>query len=127
MATKFQDNQSNGPDDHDIDGDDDNDEFRYLIVRPEKGGLRDLVQYAVLRDTGSGVRFLESSDEQVSGGVAEAQRWVIVASVIARKIIALFGNPLKWTGYLVDFILNLLSLNGNLSGLLSNLVHGKNK
>ncbi|KAM5579731.1 triacylglycerol lipase OBL1 [Rosa sericea] len=126
MATEFQENQSsNGLDhqngDHDIDGDD---QFRYLIVRPEKGGLLDLAKYTVLGDTGSGVRFLEGSDEQVLGGVAEAQRWVIVVSIIARKILALFGKPMEWTGYVVDFILNLLSLNGNLSGLLSHVVHG---
>lgn len=127
MATKFQENQSsNGSLDHqngdDIDGDD---QFRYLIVQPEKGGLRDLAKYTVVGDIGSGVRFLEGSDEQVLGGVAVAQRWVIVVSIIVRKIIALFGKPMVLTGYVVDFILNLLSLNGNLFGLLSNVIHGK--
>ncbi|XP_050382222.1 triacylglycerol lipase OBL1-like [Argentina anserina] len=126
MATEFQHNQSsNGHDhqngDHDIDGDD---QFGYLIVRPEKGGFWDLAKYTVLGDIRSGVRFLEGSDEQVLGGVAEGQRWVIVVSIIVRKIIALFGKPMEWTGYVVDFILNLLSLNGNLLGLLSNVVHG---
>nr|XP_004303774.2 PREDICTED: uncharacterized protein LOC101300646 isoform X1 [Fragaria vesca subsp. vesca] len=127
MATKFQENQSsngsldhqNG--DHDIDGDD---QFRYLIVQPEKGGLLDLAKYTVVGDIGSGVRFLEGSDEQALGGVAVAQRWVIVVSIIVRKIIALFGKPMELTGYVVDFILNLLSLNGNLFGLLSNVIHG---
>lgn len=106
----------------DHDGDD---EFRYLIVRPEKGGLRDLFRYSVLQKVDSGVRFLEGSDEEVVGRVAGDHRWVIVVSIIARKIIGLFGKPLEWTGYLVDFILNLLSLNGGLFGLLITLRHGK--
>ncbi|XP_021819949.1 uncharacterized protein LOC110761708 [Prunus avium] len=106
----------------DHDGDD---KFRYLIVRPEKGGLRDLFRYSVLKRVDSGVRFLEGSDEEVVGRVAGDHRWVIVVSIIARKIIGLFGKPLEWIGYLVDFTLNLLSLNGGLFGLLITLLHGK--
>ncbi|XP_062087976.1 triacylglycerol lipase OBL1 [Humulus lupulus] len=99
--------------------------FRYLIVRPEKGGLADLFRYAVMGNVVSGLMFLESSDDDVLGDKAMDYRWVIVVSIIARKIIAFFGKPLEWTGYLVDFILNLLSQNGNLVGLFYNLVRGR--
>ncbi|KAM1768364.1 hypothetical protein ACFX12_046337 [Malus domestica] len=120
--TKYQDNNQSrfGVDDHD--GGDD--EFRYLIVRPEKGGVRDLFRYSVLADVDSGARFLESSDEEAVGGVAEVHRWVIVVSIIARKIIGFFGKPMEWTGYVVDFILNLLSLNGGVFGLLTAPLRG---
>ncbi|KAJ0074748.1 hypothetical protein Patl1_33878 [Pistacia atlantica] len=98
----------------------------YLIVRPEQGGILDLAKYLVLGDIRSGVKFLEfenpSGAEQLPVG---DHRWVIVVSIIARKIIGFFGKPLEYTGYVVDFFLNLLSQNGNLLGLLHNLLHGK--
>lgn len=120
MAVESHENHSYGIED-DIDG---CDGLRYLIVRPEKGGIRDLFRYTVLADTDSGVRFLETSDEQVVGRVAADHRWVILVSIIARKVLAVFGKPLEWTGYLVDFILNLLSLNGDFTGLLFNFLRG---
>ncbi|KAH7546981.1 hypothetical protein FEM48_Zijuj01G0258700 [Ziziphus jujuba var. spinosa] len=127
MAVESQEkqNHSYGIDDDDDDDTDGCNGLRYLIVRPEKGGIRDLFRYTVLADIDCGVRFLESSDEKVVGRVAADHRWVIVVSLIVRKIIAVFGKPLEWTGYVVDFILNLLSLNGDFTGLLFNLLRGK--
>ncbi|KAF4368850.1 triacylglycerol lipase OBL1 [Cannabis sativa] len=101
------------------------DGFRYVVVRPEKGGLGDLFRYAVMGNIVSGLMFLESSDDDILGNEVIDNRWVIVVSIIARKIIALFGKPLEWTGYLLDFILNLLSQNGNLIGLFCNIVCGR--
>lgn len=98
---------------------------RYLIVRPEKGGVGDLLRYAVRNDLVGGMAFLESSDDAVLGGLVADCRWVIVVSIIFRKIIGLLRKPMEWSGYLVDFVLNLLSQNGNLSGLLWNLLRGK--
>ncbi|XP_041016415.1 triacylglycerol lipase OBL1 [Juglans microcarpa x Juglans regia] len=97
----------------------------YLIIRPEKGGIGDLYRYMVRDDIASGLRFLEGSDEGLVGKVAADHRWVILVSIIVRKIVAFFGKPMQWTGYAVDFFLNLLSLNGNLTGLLCNLLRGK--
>ncbi|PON78265.1 Fungal lipase-like domain containing protein [Trema orientale] len=99
--------------------------LRYLIVRPEKGGLGDLFRYAVTGNVVSGLTFLESSDDGVLDEEAPDYRWVIIVSIIVRKIIAVFGKPMEWVGYLVDFVLNLLSLNGNLVGLLYNILRGK--
>ncbi|KAG2728476.1 hypothetical protein I3843_01G202400 [Carya illinoinensis] len=97
----------------------------YLIIRPEKGGIGDLYRYMVRADIASGLRFLEGSDEGLVGKVAADHRWVILVSIIMRRIIAFFGKPMQWTGCAVDFFLNLLSLNGNLPGLLYNLLRGK--
>ncbi|KAA8541564.1 hypothetical protein F0562_022716 [Nyssa sinensis] len=106
--------------------------FRYLIFRPENGGIGDLFRFLVLSNKASGAKFLESSDHDFvaeallgGGGVTPDHRWVIFVSIIVRKIIALFGKPMEWTGYIVEFLLNLLSENGNLLGLLYNLLHGK--
>ncbi|KAJ7963376.1 Lipase [Quillaja saponaria] len=104
--------------------------LRYLIVRPENGGIRDIIKYA-RGDIVSGLKFLETNygleDEidSVVDGIAADHRWVILVSIIVRKIIAFFAKPMEWTGHVVEWVLNLLSENDNLFGLLCNLVHGK--
>lgn len=110
MATEFDDSPTGG--------------FRYLIVRPENGGIADLVRGLVRGGEATAVKFVESSDEDLLGAVAVDHRWVILVSVIACKIIAVFGKPMEWTGCLVEFLLNLFSQNGSLLGLLYNLLHG---
>lgn len=97
----------------------------YLIVRPEKGGMLDLLRYLAWADIGSGVRFLESSEEGIMGEEAADHRWIILVSIIARKIISLFGKPLEYTGFVVDFFLNLLFQNGGIMGLFLNFLQGK--
>ncbi|XP_030972306.1 uncharacterized protein LOC115992292 isoform X2 [Quercus lobata] len=99
--------------------------LKYLIIRPEKGGIGDLYRYLVWADLASGLSFLEGSDQELVERVAVDHRWVILVSLILRKFIAFFAKPLEWTGYAFDFFLNLLSLNHNLLGLLSNLLQGK--
>ncbi|KAL6495980.1 Triacylglycerol lipase obl1 [Orobanche gracilis] len=109
-------------------------DFNFLIVSHENGGISDLFKFLVYNDQESGAKFLESSngdgsfpfqeDEEDSVDVRRDNRWVIVVSVIVRKIIKVFGKPMEWFGYLVEFILNLLSLNGNFLGLLVNILHG---
>ncbi|KAF8029226.1 hypothetical protein BT93_E1787 [Corymbia citriodora subsp. variegata] len=104
----------------------DGDAFQYLTVNPRGGGVRDLVKYGAWGDARSGVKFLESSKgDDFVGTVARDHRWVIVVSIIARRFIAFFRKPMEWTGFLVDFVLNLLSENGNFLGLLCNVIRGK--
>ncbi|KAI9397755.1 hypothetical protein POPTR_003G073800v4 [Populus trichocarpa] len=97
----------------------------YLIVRPEKGGILDLLRYLVWADIGSGVKFLESSDEGIMGGEAVDHRWIILVSIIVRKIISLLGKPMEYTGFVADFFLNLLFQNGGIMGLFLNFLQGK--
>lgn len=95
----------------------------YLIVQPANGGITDLFRYGVFGNKAIGAKFIESSYE---GHVFDDHRWVIIVSIIMRKLIKLFAKPMEWTGYLVDFILNFLSLNVN-GGLLTfilNLLQG---
>ncbi|KAJ6342397.1 hypothetical protein OIU78_010343 [Salix suchowensis] len=97
----------------------------YLIVRPEKGGMLDLLRYLAWADKGSGERFLESSKEGNMGKEAADHRWIILVSVIVRKIISLFGKPMEYTGFVVDFFLNFLFQNGGIMGLFLNFLQGK--
>ncbi|XP_050235316.1 triacylglycerol lipase OBL1 [Mercurialis annua] len=105
-----------------IDGDE---RFKYLIVRPEKGGVMDLWRYMVMGDIGSGVRFLECSEERVMSREAADNRWVIIVSILVRKVLHVFGKPLEYTGFAIDFFLNVLSENGGFFGLFFNFIQGK--
>uniref|UniRef100_A0A7N0T2X1 Fungal lipase-type domain-containing protein n=1 Tax=Kalanchoe fedtschenkoi TaxID=63787 RepID=A0A7N0T2X1_KALFE len=97
----------------------------YLIVRPENGGFTDLFKFAALGNHESGRKFIERGS-RISGDVPDpAWRWVLLVSIIARKIIKLFGKPMEWFGFFFDFLLNLLFLNGNILGLFKNLLQGK--
>ncbi|KAG8367096.1 hypothetical protein BUALT_Bualt16G0037100 [Buddleja alternifolia] len=108
----------------------------FLVVRHENGGLWDLFKFMVFDNLESGGKFLESSNcggvvvgEEVwewegGGEVTSDHRWVIVVSIIVRKIIKVLGKPMEWFGYFVEFFLNLLSLNGNFLGLLNKILHG---
>ena len=124
-----------------IEEDDDDNLFssRYLIVRPENGGVVDLLRFVASRDRASipSSKFIESSDEHIidddddnellagDGGTSTPDhRWVIFVSIIVRKILSFLGKPMEWYGYLIEFLLNLLSLNANLLGLIYNLLHG---
>ncbi|CAL5361062.1 unnamed protein product [Camellia sinensis] len=104
--------------------------LRYLIVRPQNGGIRDLFRFLVSADQANAAKFIQTSDEvaaelYVGGGLAADHRWVIFVSIVVRKLIAMFGKPMEWIGCLIDFFLNLLSHNGGLLGLLFNLLCGK--
>ncbi|KAG7018253.1 Lipase, partial [Cucurbita argyrosperma subsp. argyrosperma] len=100
----------------------DGDDFSYLVVRPEKGGIRDVFRCWVWPDGDGGRRFFEGSKEGVFGAMVLGRRWVIVVSILIRKVIAALAKPMEWTGNVVEFSLNLLSMNGNISGLFCNIV-----
>ncbi|KAL8055987.1 hypothetical protein ABFX02_04G090500 [Erythranthe guttata] len=110
-------------------------DFDFLIVSHENGGILDLFKFLAFNNPDSGAKFLKTFRGGGGGGRAVVQedvlfgdgdhRWVIVVSIIVRKIIKVLGKPMEWFGYVVEFFLNLLSLNGNFLGLLSNFLHGK--
>ncbi|CAI9114535.1 OLC1v1015282C1 [Oldenlandia corymbosa var. corymbosa] len=112
-----------------------NENFRYLIVKPQNGGIRDLARFFYASDAAH--KFLEVSDDGLllddhqrgnrgdDGGETPYHKWVIFVSIVVRKIIAFVGKPMEWIGYLVEFLLNLLSNNGGFFSLLFNILHGK--
>ncbi|KAI3984485.1 hypothetical protein MKX01_033978 [Papaver californicum] len=116
---------------------------KYLIVRPEKGGIFNMSRY-LLRFDANNHEFIETNnhypnddDELVAvssrgllsvsnGQNDDDHRLVIIVSIIVRKIIGVLGKPMEWMGYLVEFLLNLLSLNGgSIFSLLTSLLNGK--
>ncbi|KAL1810635.1 hypothetical protein DCAR_0730348 [Daucus carota subsp. sativus] len=102
--------------------------MRYLIVKPENGGIVDLFRFLVWNNRVCASKFVESSDDDVDDLTSwpKDHRWVIIVSIVMRKLIAVFGKPMEWAGYLFEFFLNLLSLNGdNLFALIYNFFRGK--
>ncbi|MFS7974686.1 hypothetical protein Hanom_Chr09g00871631 [Helianthus anomalus] len=99
---------------------------RYLIVQPANGGITDLLRYGIFNNKASGSKFLlqHQQQQQQLDDDDDDKRFVIIVSIIMRKLIKVFGKPMEWTGYVVDFILNLLSLNGGLLPLFANLFQG---
>lgn len=101
--------------------------MRYLIVKPENGGIVDLFRFLVWNNRVCASKFVESSDDDVDDLTSwpKDHRWVIIVSIVMRKLIAVFGKPMEWAGYLFEFFLNLLSLNGdNLFALIYNFFRG---
>ncbi|KAE9616014.1 putative triacylglycerol lipase [Lupinus albus] len=113
--------------------------FQYLIVRPEKGTIWNLLHFSVSGHIPSFSTFIDTKllhennnnnneeQEETSSliGPIYDHRWIILVSILIRKIIAFFAKPMELFGFLVDFVLNLLSHNGNLLGLLHNFIHGQ--
>ncbi|XP_009608476.1 triacylglycerol lipase OBL1-like isoform X2 [Nicotiana tomentosiformis] len=112
---------------------------RFLIVKFENGGIWDLIRFGVWEDKESGAKFLEYSstgdhvveeEEELLRDDDEVadHRWVIFVSILVRKILKVFGKPMEWTGFFLEFMLNLFSLNGSsFLGLLYNIWHDYQK
>ncbi|KAL8263846.1 hypothetical protein R6Q59_021976 [Mikania micrantha] len=99
-------------------------DMRYLILQPENGGITDLIRFGIFNNKASGAKFMETSEGLQFGGETPEHRLVIIVSILVRKLIKLFAKPMELTGYFLEFILNLLSLNGGLFNLLAALLQG---
>ncbi|XP_065869313.1 triacylglycerol lipase OBL1 isoform X2 [Euphorbia lathyris] len=104
---------------------DPSEDSKYLILRPEKAGLKDLFKFSVCNDKDSGLRFLDGSDKGVISEETAQQKWLFMVSLVIRKILHLVKQPMLYLGYLIEFILNLLAQNGGVFGLICNCVLGK--
>ncbi|PKI50439.1 hypothetical protein CRG98_029189 [Punica granatum] len=72
----------------------------------------------------SGAKLLKSFGEGLLTTVASDHRWVIVVSIIMRKVLGVFRKPTEWTSFLVEFFLDLLPSNGSLFRFLLNFACG---
>ncbi|TMW92437.1 hypothetical protein EJD97_013030 [Solanum chilense] len=103
----------------------------FLIVKPENGGTWDLVGPFLGGLRGEiNAKFLEYSCSDDGDGVCDGgeevddHRWVIFVSILVRKILKVFKKPMEWSGYFLEFFINIFSLNGNFLGLFHNILHG---
>lgn len=93
----------------------------FLIVKHDNGGIWDLIRLLVRGDKAISAKFVEYGD---GGEEVDDHRWVIFVSVLVRKILKVCKKPMEWSGYLLEFFLNLISINGSFLGLLNNTLHG---
>lgn len=93
----------------------------YMLINPKQATLFDLFHFLFCRDTHKR-NFIE-----VSESTEESFQWrrVIFVSIIAQKLLLLVSKPMSWVGSWVEFMLNLIGLNGNVGVLLVNFVKGK--
>ncbi|XP_050234292.1 triacylglycerol lipase OBL1-like [Mercurialis annua] len=99
----------------------------FLIVDPKKGKKRDIFKYLVSNDVKSGMKFLESSEDDVKGGAAVDHRSILLVSIIIRRLMTFLETPLKLLGIIIEFILNFISQNGGFSGILNNFLRANVK
>ncbi|KAJ0981034.1 hypothetical protein J5N97_009289 [Dioscorea zingiberensis] len=94
----------------------------YMILRPEKAGMFDLIQLLF------SCRLSENASVDCPGrkDVAEMRRrWAIFISLFLQKFLLFIRKPMSSCGTVFEFFMNLLMENGGLRSLLSNFLRGK--
>ncbi|KAJ0981016.1 hypothetical protein J5N97_009271 [Dioscorea zingiberensis] len=86
----------------------------YMIYRSEKAGVIDILSLLFRRKKLSSYRFVETNGET---GVHD-DPWVIALTLLIQKTLKTISVPMKWTGYYLELLINLLALNGGIIGLL---------
>ncbi|KAH9320671.1 hypothetical protein KI387_015310, partial [Taxus chinensis] len=90
----------------------------YLILHPENGGALQLLSSVFL--AGKEKDFMEYPNN-----FTEKNRWIIKVFILIRKFFHSIAKPMAKMGFCVEFILNLLSDNGGITGLLRRLLRGE--
>ncbi|KAM0949248.1 putative triacylglycerol lipase [Dioscorea sansibarensis] len=89
----------------------------YMIYRPEKAGVIDILSLLLRRKSLSSYKFVETTEGYNTAGVHD-DPWVIALTLLIQKTLKAISVPMKWIGYYLEFFLNLLALNGGILGLL---------
>ncbi|KAG5568600.1 hypothetical protein H5410_064388, partial [Solanum commersonii] len=88
-----------------------------LLLRGLRGEIKTkFLEYSCVDDGGGDCGGGEEVDDH---------RWVIFVSILVRQILKVLKKPMEWSGYFLEFFINLFSLNGNFLGLFHNFLHGK--
>eukprot|EP01018_Ginkgo_biloba_P008006 Gb_19035 [translate_table: standard] len=93
----------------------------YLIVHPDNGGILELLFFILLVRKRHG--FIECP-EHIRARQMD-HRWVIKASIPVRKFLKFVAKPMAGVGIRIEFILNLLSNNGGIIGILFKILKGE--
>ncbi|KAK9270851.1 hypothetical protein L1049_026437 [Liquidambar formosana] len=93
----------------------------YLVLKPEKASLFDLVRILASRDLKDRA-FVEHPEEEL---IDARRRWLIFISLLLQKALLYWRRPMAFIGFVITLWLNLVSINGGLRDLLLNLLKGK--
>lgn len=95
----------------------------YLIIRPENGGILDVLRFLFLARKGN--RFIEYLEHVESRADTFGSRWIITVSILVRQFLHLVAKPMAVGGVCMEFILNLLSHNGGIQGIIFRVLRGR--
>ncbi|OVA16082.1 hypothetical protein BVC80_5497g1 [Macleaya cordata] len=97
----------------------------YMIYHPEKLRLIDIFSVLILRRRLSSSQFVEFHTDETKLGNVALPNLITIITLIIQKILALLDLPLRLLGQVVEFILNLVSLNGGILKLLLHIITWK--
>ncbi|RWR76986.1 Phospholipase A1-IIbeta [Cinnamomum micranthum f. kanehirae] len=104
----------------------------YLIYRPEEVGFFDLLCLCLVKSRLSDCKFVESSHRKfVESSLSLGSKledesaianWILGFTLIIQKILLRLDVPLRILGFIIEFSLNLLSLNGGFLRLVFRII-----
>ncbi|RWR76987.1 Phospholipase A1-IIbeta [Cinnamomum micranthum f. kanehirae] len=104
----------------------------YLIYRPEEVGFFELLCLCLVRSRLSDCKFVESSHRKfVESSLSLGSKledesaianWILGFTLIIQKILLRLDVPLRILGFIIEFSLNLLSLNGGFLRLVFRII-----
>ncbi|KAG0476194.1 hypothetical protein HPP92_012624 [Vanilla planifolia] len=89
----------------------------HLILRHENARYRDILSHLVFRRRLTTSRFAEHKPGAIAGLDTAQTDWVTALTLVIQKILATISDPLRWLGFLLEFVLNFFSINGGVLGV----------
>ncbi|XP_028209474.1 uncharacterized protein LOC114392507 isoform X2 [Glycine soja] len=96
----------------------------YMLLKPEDASFFDLFR-VLFKGNLSQRNFVESHADDDALDESLGHRWLIVISILAQKLLQLVAKPLSLFGSCVEFLLNLVALNGGVFSIVLNFLGGK--
>ncbi|KAH0452444.1 hypothetical protein IEQ34_019743 [Dendrobium chrysotoxum] len=93
----------------------------YLVLRPDKAGLRDLLHVLYSGNVDENESMFGPPGTEIAG---MRRRWDIFISLLVQRSLLLLSSPLAWFGSAVGFWGNLVPDNGGLLSLFANFMRG---
>ncbi|XP_038972282.1 triacylglycerol lipase OBL1-like [Phoenix dactylifera] len=94
----------------------------YMIYRHEKLSLLDLLSLLIFRRHLTSCKFVESSSSVAGRLEGVLTDHVTVLTCVLQKILSAIRTPMRWIGRVIEFLVNLVSLNGGVRGLFWNVI-----
>ena len=79
----------------------------FMVLRPDKGGVRSLLHLLRCSDGGE-----SDAVDCAAGGKEVADRWIIFVSIVAQMLLLWVKTPLAKLGSAVEYWMNLITDNG---------------
>jgi len=94
----------------------------YMLLNPKEAGFFDLLHVLYSRNLRNR-KFVDSKAEGDYEG-SFRHRWLIFVSVVLQKLLLLLAKPLALFGSFIEFVINLIYLNGGFIMIFVNFLSG---